>query len=166
MASFLQYLSHLHPMTEAFWQRPKRNFVSADYVWYDNTPLGNSTISKIMTRTCQVGNMTLILGPLSVSFSTFLLTFVDLLIACLLTYFHMIVIWCKSCMTSKIKSFIFFLTTLKCTVNFSLSILGLWYQYRSGISLKSLLECTVNSDLLSLYLNGLWISLSFITIDR
>lgn len=57
VASFLQYLSHLHPMTEAFWQRPKRNFVSADYVWYDNTPLGNSTISKIMTRTCQMSGL-------------------------------------------------------------------------------------------------------------
>ncbi|XP_061171162.1 uncharacterized protein LOC133180708 [Saccostrea echinata] len=57
VASFLQYLTHLHPMTEAFWQRPKRNFVSEDYVWYDNTPLGNSTISKIMTRTCQMAGL-------------------------------------------------------------------------------------------------------------
>ncbi|XP_021357426.1 uncharacterized protein LOC110452971 [Mizuhopecten yessoensis] len=53
VTSFLAYLSHLHPMTEAFWQRPKRSFVYADYVWYDNTPLGNSTLSKIMTRVCQ-----------------------------------------------------------------------------------------------------------------
>ncbi|KAK3096641.1 hypothetical protein FSP39_001973 [Pinctada imbricata] len=57
VASFTKYLSHLHPMTDAFWQRPKRNFVAADYVWYDNTPLGNSTISKIMTRTCQCAGL-------------------------------------------------------------------------------------------------------------
>ncbi|XP_033740738.1 uncharacterized protein LOC117327721 [Pecten maximus] len=53
VASFLAYLSHLHPMTEAFWQRPKRSFVYDDYVWYDNTPLGNSTLSRLMTRICQ-----------------------------------------------------------------------------------------------------------------
>ncbi|XP_060063319.1 uncharacterized protein LOC132543817 [Ylistrum balloti] len=53
VTSFLAYLSHLHPMTEAFWQRPKRSFVYDDYVWFDNTPLGNSTLSKIMTRICQ-----------------------------------------------------------------------------------------------------------------
>lgn len=53
VTSFLAYLSHLHPMTEAFWQRPKRSFVYDDYVWYDNTPLGNSTLSRLMTRICQ-----------------------------------------------------------------------------------------------------------------
>ncbi|KAJ8315271.1 hypothetical protein KUTeg_007421 [Tegillarca granosa] len=57
VVSFLKYLTHLHPMTEAFWQRPKRNFVATDYVWYDNTPLGNSTLSKIMTRTCQTAGL-------------------------------------------------------------------------------------------------------------
>ena len=41
-----------------FWQRPKRNFVAADYVWYDNTPLGNSTLSKIMTRMCSMAELT------------------------------------------------------------------------------------------------------------
>ncbi|XP_067674316.1 uncharacterized protein [Haliotis asinina] len=50
VASFLRYLTHLHPMTEAFWQRPKRSVSQSDYVWFDNTPLGNSTLSKIMQR--------------------------------------------------------------------------------------------------------------------
>ena len=58
VASFLKYMSHLHPMTEMFWQRPKRTFVAADYVWYDNTPLGNSTLSKIMTRMCSMAGLT------------------------------------------------------------------------------------------------------------
>lgn len=37
-------------MTDAFWQRPKRNVNPSDYVWYDHSPMGNSTLSKIMQR--------------------------------------------------------------------------------------------------------------------
>ncbi|CAG2255054.1 KCTD1_15 [Mytilus edulis] len=58
VASFQKYVSHLHPMTEMFWQRPKRSFVASDLVWYDNTPLGNSTLSKIMTRMCSMAGLT------------------------------------------------------------------------------------------------------------
>ena len=37
-------------MTDAFWQRPKRNVAQSDYVWYDHAPLGSSTLTKIMQR--------------------------------------------------------------------------------------------------------------------
>ncbi|XP_005108675.1 uncharacterized protein LOC101859972 [Aplysia californica] len=50
LSSFLKYVTHLHPMTDAFWQRPKRNVSQSDYVWYDHTPLGSSTLTKIMQR--------------------------------------------------------------------------------------------------------------------
>lgn len=50
LSSFLKYVTHLHPMTDAFWQRPKRNVSQSDYVWYDHAPLGSSTLTKIMQR--------------------------------------------------------------------------------------------------------------------
>ncbi|CAG5127030.1 unnamed protein product [Candidula unifasciata] len=50
LASFQKYVTHLHPMIEAFWQRPKRNVSQSDYVWFEHTPLGNSTLTKIMQR--------------------------------------------------------------------------------------------------------------------
>ncbi|KAI8792120.1 hypothetical protein BgiMline_016439 [Biomphalaria glabrata] len=50
LSSFLKYVTHLHPMTDAFWQRPKRNVSQNDYVWYDHAPLGSSTLTKIMQR--------------------------------------------------------------------------------------------------------------------
>ncbi|GFS17584.1 potassium channel tetramerisation domain containing 15b [Elysia marginata] len=53
LSSFLKYVTHLHPMMDAFWQRPKRNISSTDIVWYDHTPLGSSTLTKIMQRICQ-----------------------------------------------------------------------------------------------------------------
>ncbi|XP_076444471.1 uncharacterized protein LOC143282682 isoform X2 [Babylonia areolata] len=48
--SFLKYVEHLHPMTDAFWQRPKRNVNQSDYVWYDHSPMGTSTLNRIMQR--------------------------------------------------------------------------------------------------------------------
>ena len=54
--SFMMYLTHLHPMSDAFWQRPKRNIQADDFVWYDNTSIGNSTLNKLMNRiTTQAG---------------------------------------------------------------------------------------------------------------
>ncbi|CAG5123115.1 unnamed protein product [Candidula unifasciata] len=50
LSSFLKYVTHLHPMTDAFWQRPKRSVSQSDYVWYDHAPLGSSTLTKIMQR--------------------------------------------------------------------------------------------------------------------
>lgn len=44
-------------MTQAFWQRPKRHFIATDYVWFDNTPLGNSTLGKVMNRICQMAGL-------------------------------------------------------------------------------------------------------------
>ncbi|KAK6170472.1 hypothetical protein SNE40_018858 [Patella caerulea] len=58
LASFLRYVTHLHPMTDAFWQRPKRQVNESDYVWFDNTALGNSSLSKFMQKIClQAGLM-------------------------------------------------------------------------------------------------------------
>ena len=37
-------------MTDAFWQRPKRSVNQTDYVWYDHSPMGNSTLNRIMQR--------------------------------------------------------------------------------------------------------------------
>ncbi|GFO05639.1 BTB/POZ domain-containing protein kctd1 [Plakobranchus ocellatus] len=53
LASFLKYVTHLHPMTDAFWQRPKRSVSQSDYVWYDHAALGSSTLTKIMQRISQ-----------------------------------------------------------------------------------------------------------------
>lgn len=54
--SFMMYLTHLHPMSDAFWQRPKRSIQADDFVWYDNTSIGNSTLNKLMNRiTTQAG---------------------------------------------------------------------------------------------------------------
>lgn len=54
--SFMLYLTHLHPMSDAFWQRPKRSIQADDFVWYDNTSIGNSTLNKLMNRiTTQAG---------------------------------------------------------------------------------------------------------------
>ena len=52
----MMYLTHLHPMSDAFWQRPKRSIQADDFVWYDNTSIGNSTLNKLMNRiTTQAG---------------------------------------------------------------------------------------------------------------
>lgn len=48
--SFIKYITHLHPMTDCFWQRPKKNVQATDYIWYENTVLGNSTLSKMMQK--------------------------------------------------------------------------------------------------------------------
>ncbi|RUS81123.1 hypothetical protein EGW08_011109 [Elysia chlorotica] len=53
LASFLKYVTHLHPMMDAFWQRPKRSVSHSDIVWYDHTALGYSTLTKIMQRISQ-----------------------------------------------------------------------------------------------------------------
>ncbi|KAL3882285.1 hypothetical protein ACJMK2_028647 [Sinanodonta woodiana] len=53
VVSFTKYLNHLHPMCPSFWQRHKRNVQKSDYVWYDHTGLGNSTLHKLMNRICQ-----------------------------------------------------------------------------------------------------------------
>ena len=55
--SFLKYVEHLHPMTDAFWQRPKRNVCETDYVWYDHSPMGTSTLNRIMQRISLMAGM-------------------------------------------------------------------------------------------------------------
>lgn len=37
-------------MSECFWQRPKKSVQATDYIWYENTALGNSTLSKMMQK--------------------------------------------------------------------------------------------------------------------
>ncbi|XP_053398076.1 uncharacterized protein LOC123551310 [Mercenaria mercenaria] len=51
--SYTQYVIHLHPMSDAFWQRPKRSVLPTDFVWYDNQSIGNSTLNKLMNRITQ-----------------------------------------------------------------------------------------------------------------
>lgn len=51
--SYTQYVIHLHPMSDAFWQRPKRSVLPTDIVWYDNQSIGNSTLNKLMNRITQ-----------------------------------------------------------------------------------------------------------------
>ncbi|WAR07682.1 hypothetical protein MAR_017640 [Mya arenaria] len=48
--SYTQYTIHLHPMSDAFWQRPKRNILPTDIVWFDNQSIGNSTLNRLMNR--------------------------------------------------------------------------------------------------------------------
>ena len=51
--SYTKYVIHLHPMSDAFWQRPKRNVLPTDFVWFDNICIGNSTLNKLMNRITQ-----------------------------------------------------------------------------------------------------------------
>ena len=45
---FRKYLSHLNPIQEAFFQKPKLRFSSSDEVWYENKPLGINKLSTMM----------------------------------------------------------------------------------------------------------------------
>ena len=40
VASFELYLSHLNPLNEFLFQRPKRNVSISENVWYDNMVIG------------------------------------------------------------------------------------------------------------------------------
>ncbi|KAL9981815.1 hypothetical protein ACROYT_G010570 [Oculina patagonica] len=48
VVSFELYLSHLNPLNEFLFQRPKRNVSTSEDVWYDNTVIGERTLGEKM----------------------------------------------------------------------------------------------------------------------
>ena len=48
--SFEQYVSHLNPKNEFFFQRPKRVKDVSDDVWYDNMVVGQRTLGEKMKK--------------------------------------------------------------------------------------------------------------------
>ncbi|XP_031564984.1 uric acid degradation bifunctional protein TTL-like [Actinia tenebrosa] len=48
VANFAKYLSKLNPLSSFLWQRPKKNVLMEDDVWYENSPLGHNTLGKMM----------------------------------------------------------------------------------------------------------------------
>ena len=49
--SYCKYVSHLNPMCEAFWQRPKSQVSDEEEVWYNNMPelpVGKNTLGTKM----------------------------------------------------------------------------------------------------------------------
>ena len=50
VASFELYLSHLNPLNEFLFQRPKRNVSSSENVWYDNMVIGERTLGEKMKK--------------------------------------------------------------------------------------------------------------------
>ena len=47
---FVQYVSHLNPKNEFFFQRPKRVKDVSDDVWYDNMVVGQRTLGEKMKK--------------------------------------------------------------------------------------------------------------------
>ena len=47
---FENYLSHLNPMCQALWQRPRPSVKSGDTVWFANVPLGEKYLGSMMAR--------------------------------------------------------------------------------------------------------------------
>ena len=48
--SFELYLSHLNPLNEFLFQRPKRNASIPENVWYDNMVVGERTLGEKMKK--------------------------------------------------------------------------------------------------------------------
>jgi hypothetical protein len=48
VATFAKYLLKLNPSNPSLWQRPKKNVLIEDDVWYDNSSLGHNTLGKMM----------------------------------------------------------------------------------------------------------------------
>ena len=48
--SFIEYLTHLHPLQPTLWQRPRENVMTTDYIWYCSAPLGEKTLGNMMTK--------------------------------------------------------------------------------------------------------------------
>ena len=55
--SFLSYISHLHPLQEALWQRPRDTTKSSDIIWFCNVPLGEKYLGGMMSRLSQKYNL-------------------------------------------------------------------------------------------------------------
>lgn len=48
MVSFELYLSHLNPLNDFLYRRPKRNVFTSEDVWYDNMVVGERTLGEKM----------------------------------------------------------------------------------------------------------------------
>ncbi|KAK3706233.1 hypothetical protein QZH41_010932 [Actinostola sp. cb2023] len=46
--TYAKYLSKLNPINPSLWQRPKKNVLSEDEVWFENSSLGHNTLGKMM----------------------------------------------------------------------------------------------------------------------
>ena len=57
VASFELYLSHLNPLNEFLFQRPKRNVSISENVWYDNMVIGERTLGEKMKNISREGNL-------------------------------------------------------------------------------------------------------------
>ena len=57
VASFELYLSHLNPLNEFLFQRPKRNVSISENVWYDNMMIGERTLCEKMRNISREGNL-------------------------------------------------------------------------------------------------------------
>ena len=55
VASFELYLSHLNPLNEFLFQRPKRNVSISENVWDDNMVIGERTLGEKMKNILQEG---------------------------------------------------------------------------------------------------------------
>ena len=57
VASFELYLSHLNPLNEFLFQRPKRNVSISEVIWYDNMVIGERTLGDKMKNISREGNL-------------------------------------------------------------------------------------------------------------
>ena len=48
--SFISYLSHLHPVQPALWQRPRDHIQPGESIWFCSAPLGEKTLGKMMPK--------------------------------------------------------------------------------------------------------------------
>ena len=55
--SFLKYISKLNTKCNRMWQRPKDTFTDGDEIWYINSPVGEKTLSKFMTKLTTLCNL-------------------------------------------------------------------------------------------------------------
>ena len=46
--SYCKYISHLNPLLDAFWQRPKSSVSVGEEVWFNNVPVGKNTLGTKM----------------------------------------------------------------------------------------------------------------------
>ena len=52
VASFMKYLSHLHPRNDALWQHPKKqeDIKDSDIIWYKPSKMGQNPLGSFMSR--------------------------------------------------------------------------------------------------------------------
>jgi len=54
---FEKYISHLNPMCNRLWQRARDTYSDDDSIWYQNRPIGKSTLSNFMATICKLCNI-------------------------------------------------------------------------------------------------------------